>query len=209
MIYSENVWVCLAVPLLLTLFFLRDRARQFVLNFLLGMAACLLGAYVSGFVDAASGLGVEDTAIFISPVVEEAMKFLPLLFYFLMFDPDDDHLILAAVGIGAGFASFENICSMIVSGTESLGFLLIRGLAVGVMHIVSVFAMTMGLVIARRFQALRLSSTLGALSLSMLFHGVYNLLVSKSGVTSWIGYVLPLLTALMLFLALRRLRSEE
>ena len=50
---------------------------------------------------------------------------------------------------------------------------------------------------------------LGALSLSMLFHGVYNLLVSKSGVTSWIGYVLPLLTALMLFLALRRLRSEE
>lgn len=209
MIYSENVWVCLAVPLLLTLFFLRDKARQFVLNFLLGMAACLLGAYVSGFVDAASGLGVEDTAIFISPVVEEAMKFLPLLFYFLMFDPDDDHLILAAVGFGAGFASFENICSMITSGTESLGFLLIRGLAVGVMHIVSVFAMTMGLVIARRFQALRLSSTLGALSLSMLFHGVYNLLVSKSGVTSWIGYVLPLLTALMLFLALRRLRSEE
>ena len=55
MIYSENVWVCLAVPLLLTLFFLRDKARQFVLNFLLGMAACLLGAYVSGFVDAASG----------------------------------------------------------------------------------------------------------------------------------------------------------
>lgn len=209
MIYSENVWVCLAVPLLLTLFFLRDKARQFVLNFLLGMAACLLGAYVSGFVDAASGLGVEDTAIFISPVVEEAMKFLPLLFYFLMFDPDDDHLFLAAVGVGAGFASFENICSMIASGTESLGFLLIRGLAVGVMHIVSVFAMTMGLVIARRFQALRLSSTLGALSLSMLFHGVYNLLVSKSGVTSWIGYVLPLLTALMLFLALRRLRSEE
>ena len=83
MIYSENVWVCLAVPLLLTLFFLRDKARQFVLNFLLGMAACLLGAYVSGFVDAASGLGVEDTAIFISPVVEEAMKFLPLLFYLL------------------------------------------------------------------------------------------------------------------------------
>ena len=121
----------------------------------------------------------------------------------------NDHLILAAVGVGAGFASFENICSMIVSGTESLGFLLIRGLAVGVMHIVSVLAMTMGLVIARRFQALRLSSTLGALSLSMLFHGVYNLLVSKSGVTSWIGYVLPLLTALMLFLALRRLRSEE
>ena len=209
MIFSENVLVCMAVPLLLALVFLRDNARQFVLNFLLGMAACLLGAYVSGFVDAASGMGVEDTAIFISPVVEEAMKFLPLLFYFLMFDPDDDHLFLSAVGIGAGFASFENICSMIASGTERLGFLLIRGLAVGVMHIVSVFAMILGLVVARRFKALRLSSAVGALSLSMLFHGIYNLLVSQPGVTSVIGYGLPLLTAGLLFLALRRLRIEE
>ena len=209
MIFSENVLVCMAVPLLLTLFFLRDSARQFVLNFLLGMAACLLGAYVSGFLDAASGLGVEDTAIFLSPVVEEAMKFLPLLFYFLMFDPDDDHLFLSAVGIGAGFASFENICSMIASGTESLSFLLIRGLAVGVMHIVSVFAMILGLVIARRFKALRLSSAVGALSLSMLFHGLYNLLVSQSGPTSVIGYGLPLLTALLFFFALRKLRIEQ
>ena len=209
MIFSENVLVCMAVPLLLALVFLRDKARQFVLNFLLGMAACLLGAYVSGFVDAASGMGVEDTAIFISPVVEETMKFLPLLFYFLLFDPDDDQLFLAAVGIGAGFASFENICSMIASGTESLSFLLIRGLAVGVMHIVSVFAMILGLVVARRFKALRLSSAVGALSLSMLFHGIYNLLVSQPGVTSVIGYVLPLLTAGLLFLALRRLRVGE
>ena len=209
MIFSENVLVCMAVPLLLALVFLRDNARQFVLNFLLGMAACLLGAYVSGFVDAASGMGVEDTAIFISPVVEEAMKFLPLLFYFLMFDSDDDQLFLSAVGIGAGFASFENICSMIASGTERLGFLLIRGLAVGVMHIVSVFAMILGLVVARRFKALRLSSTVGALSLSMLFHGIYNLLVSQSGVTAVIGYVLPLFTAGLLFLALRRLRVRK
>ncbi len=131
MIYSENVLVCMAVPLLLTLIFVKANTRQFVLSFLLGMAACLLRAYVSGFVDAASGMGVEDTAIFISPVSEEVMKFLPLLFYFLMFDPEDDRLFHAAIGIGAGFASFENVCSMISSGTESLSFLLIRGLAVG------------------------------------------------------------------------------
>ncbi len=105
MIYSENILVCMTVPLLLTLFFVKDNARQFVLNFLLGMAACLLGAYVSGFLDVATGMGVEDTAVFISPFTEEAMKFLPLLFYFLMFEPEDDQLFHAAVGIGAGFAS--------------------------------------------------------------------------------------------------------
>lgn len=207
MIYSENILVCMAVPLLLTLFFLRAGARRFVLGFLLGMAACLLGAYVSGFIDAAAGLGLEDTAVFISPVVEEGMKFLPLLFWFSMFEPDDEVMFHAAVGVGAGFASYENVCAMIATGTQSLSFLLIRGLAVGVMHIVSVFAMTMGLVIARRFRAMRLSSAVGALALSMLFHGMYNLLVSRPGLTAWIGYALPLATAALLYLAFRRLRD--
>lgn len=209
MIYSENILVCMAVPLVLTLLFVRGSVRQFVLNFLLGMTACLLGAYVSGFLDVASGIGVEDTAVFLSPVVEKGMKFLPLLFYFLMFDPDDDRLFHAAVGVGAGFASFENVCSMVSSGAESLSFLLIRGLAVGVMHIVSVFAMVLGLVITRRFKAMRLASVIGSLSLSMLFHGMYNLLVSQPGVTSAIGYVLPLVTAFAMLFAYRRLQSAE
>ena len=209
MIYSENILICMAVPLLLTLFFVKGNARQFVFNFLLGMAACLLGAYVSGFVDAASGLGVEDTAVFISPVTEEIMKFLPLLFFFLMFDSEDDKLFHAAIGIGAGFASFENVCSMISSGTESLSFLLIRGLAVGVMHIVSVFSLALGLVIARRFKALRLASMAGALSLSMLFHGIYNLLVSETGISSAVGYMLPLVTALILWFAATRLQTSQ
>lgn len=209
MIYSENIFVCMAVPLLLTLFFVRDNARQFVWNFLLGMVVCLLGAYISGFLDVATGMGTEDTAIFISPVIEEAMKFLPLLFYFLMFEPEDDRLFHAAVGIGAGFASYENVCSMVSSGAENLAFLLIRGLAVGVMHIVSVFAMMLGLVIVRRFKAMRFASMVGALSLSMLFHGMYNLLVSEPGITSAIGYAMPLATAVILLPIYRRLQAAE
>ena len=209
MIYSENILVCMAMPLLLTLFFVRGNVNRFVLNFLLGMAACLLGAYVSGFLDVATGMGVEDTAVFISPFTEEVMKFLPLLFYFWMFEPQDDQLFRAAAGIGAGFASYENVCYMVFSGAESLGFLLIRGLAVGVMHIVSVFAMMMGLVIARRFKAMRLASMIGALSLSMLFHGMYNLLVSEPGITSAIGYAMPLVTAVTLLPVYRRLQTTE
>jgi len=208
MIFSENILICMVVPLILAVFFVRGNARQCVVSFLLGMAGCLLGAYVSGFLDVAAGMGVEDTAIFISPVIEEIMKFLPLLFYFLMFDPADNHLFHAAVGIGAGFASFENVCSMITYGTESLGFLLIRGLAVGVMHIVSVFALVLGLVITRRFKAMRLASVLGALSLSMLFHGTYNLLVSEPGITSFIGYALPIIAACAMLVIYRRLQTS-
>lgn len=207
MIYSENIFVCMIVPIVVTLVFAKGSARRLELNFIIGMTACLLGAYISGFFNVISGMGVENTAIFVSPVVEEAMKFLPLFFYFYMFEPDDDSIFLAAVGIGAGFASFENVCYMVSSGAESLRFLLIRGLAVGVMHIVSVYASVFGLVIARKLKAMRISSTVGALSLSMLFHGTYNLLVSAPGITSYIGFAVPLLTAVALLFALRRLKQ--
>ena len=195
------------VPVFVTLVFVKGNARRLELNFIIGMFACLLGAYISGFFNAVSGMGVEDTAIFVSPVVEEAMKFLPLFFYFYMFEPDDDCIFLAAVGVGAGFASYENVCYMVSSGAESLSFLLIRGLAVGVMHIVSVYASVFGLVIARKLKAMRISSIVGAISLSMLFHGTYNLLVSAPGVTSYIGFAVPLLTALAMLFAMRRIKQ--
>lgn len=207
MIYSENIFVCMIVPVFVTLIFVKGNARRLELNFIIGMTACLLGAYISGFFNAVTGMGVEDTAIFISPVVEEGMKFMPLLFYFHMFEPDDDNIFLAAVGIGAGFATYENVCYMVSSGAESLSYLLIRGLAVGVMHIVSVYASVFGLVIARKLKAMRISSMIGALSLSMLFHGTYNLLVSQPGITSYIGFAVPLLTAFAMLLAMKSLKK--
>ena len=209
MIYSENILTCMALPLVIAAFIVKGASRRFVVNFLLGMVVCLLGAYVSGFIDIAFDYGTEGTAIFISPVVEEAMKVLPLLFFFLMFEPEDDRLIHAAVGVGAGFASFENVCSMVSSGTENLGFLLIRGLAVGVMHIVSVFALALGLVIARKFKVSGLSTIIGSLSVSMLFHGAYNLLASKPGIYSAVGFGLPIVTALVLVIVYRSLSSEH
>lgn len=206
MIYSENILICMAIPLVLSLFFTQGAVRRFVFNFIIGMVVCLLGAYISGFIDVITGNGVEETAIFISPVVEETVKFLPLLFYFYMFIPTDKELFNAAVGLGVGFSMFENVCSMISAGTESLVFLLIRGLAVGVMHIVSVMALILGLIIAKKFKALQISSMIGALSVSMLFHGMYNLLVSEPGIASHIGYMMPVLTALIILLAYKRLQ---
>lgn len=206
MIYSENILICMAIPLVLSLFFTQGDVRRFVFNFIIGMVVCLLGAYISGFIDVITGNGVEETAIFISPVVEETVKFLPLLFYFYMFIPTDKELFNAAVGLGVGFSMFENVCSMISAGTESLVFLLIRGLAVGVMHIVSVMALILGLIIAKKFKALQISSMIGALSVSMLFHGMYNLLVSEPGIASHIGYMMPVLTALIILLAYKRLQ---
>ncbi len=206
MIYAENILICIAVPLFISLFFVVGNARRLVASFLTGAGVCLLSAYISGFLQIVSGMSVGDTAVFLSPVVEETMKFLPLLFVLFIFMPEDGALFTNAIGIGAGFATFENCCYMLSSGAESLRYMLIRGLAVGVMHIISMLALAFGLVMVRRTGLLSLPGIVGAFSLSIIFHGLYNLLVSEPGVSSFIGYALPIVAAALLYIPYRSLK---
>lgn len=200
MIYAENILLCIAIPLLIVLIFLRGKTRLFAGSFLVSMCMCLIAAYVSGYISLISDMSVEDVQVFVSPVIEELFKFLPILFYLVLFEPEDERVFLAGLGVGSGFATFENCCYILSSGAESLPYIMIRGMSVGVMHIVSVMALTIGIIMARRFKVLSIAAILGAISLSMIFHGLYNLLVSEPGISSYIGYILPILTALLLYL---------
>lgn len=205
MIYAENILLCIAVPLLLSVLFVREQARRFVLAFVTGMIACLLAAYATGFLRLLAGWEEGEARIFLSPVVEELIKLIPLLILLLLLEPEDDTVLLLAVALGAGFATFENCCSLLTTGAGSLSFVLVRGMAVGVMHIVSAAALAMGIIVARRLEALSLPGLAGAFSLSVTFHGLYNLLVSAPGAPSLVGYGLPLLAAAALYHPYRRL----
>ncbi|MCR5310201.1 MAG: PrsW family intramembrane metalloprotease [Lachnospiraceae bacterium] len=204
MIYAENILICIAVPLFVSLIFLTKSAKRFVGAFLTGMAICLISAYIGGFIDIVAAMPTGETAIFLSPIIEESMKFLPILFYLVIFSPGNQHLLQFAIGIGAGFATFENCCYILSSGADSLPYILIRGLSVGVMHIVCTFVLSMALILLRKFKAFSLAGVVGALSLSMTFHGLYNLLVSEPGLSSYIGYAIPLLSAAILYLPYKK-----
>lgn len=208
MIYAENILICIAFPLIVTLLFLRKSARRFVSCFVIGMLVCLISAYINGFIDMLIKMPTTDTAIFISPMIEEIMKILPLLFYFLIFTPKEKDMLIAAIGIGAGFATFENCCYILTSGADKLPYVMIRGLAVGVMHIVCTIFVSVGLMILRRFKTVSIAGMFGALALSMTFHALYNLLVSEQGITSYIGYALPLLSVAVLYIPYKRYREE-
>ncbi len=204
MIYAENILLCIALPLLLALLFLRGDARRFAASFLTGMVVCLLAAYISGFISYAGGMDAEEAAIFVSPIIEEIMKILPLLFVLFLLDAENEHITLIAVGTGAGFATFENCCYILSSFVERLGYVLVRGMAVGVMHIVSILAVTLGLLVSRRLRVLSFPGVIGALSLSITIHSLYNLLVSAPGLPTMIGYALPLVMAFVLYAIYRR-----
>ena len=92
MTYIENIFLCLAIPMILSLFFIRGRSRSYTLFVTIGMGICLLSAYVNSFFMWLYGVDGTVAAIEITPVCEELLKLLPLLFYFLIFEPEPREL---------------------------------------------------------------------------------------------------------------------
>ena len=84
MIYAENVLICIAVPLVISLLFTKRSTRRFIVSFMTGMIVCLLSAYISGYLTVSTSYSTEEASIFLSPIVEEIMKFLPVLFCFFV-----------------------------------------------------------------------------------------------------------------------------
>ena len=60
MTYIENIFLCLALPMLLSLLFTAGSSRRFTLFVVLGMFFCLLSAYVNSFFHGAASGGSGD-----------------------------------------------------------------------------------------------------------------------------------------------------
>ena len=189
----ENTYVCLAAPLLLAILFLRGAGRRGLLFLLSGMTACLLSAYVSAFFAGTAGVDALNASHEISPVVEEAIKSLPLLFYLLIFEPERKSAVNSTLLISVGFATFENVCFLASYGTKELLSLLIRGFGTGAMHVVCGMSVAVGLYYLWNRIWLRTVGGFGLLCFVITFHAIFNVLANQSGAVFWIGSAIPLI----------------
>lgn len=202
MTYIENVFICLAIPLLLSLFFRRDHSSIFTFFVMVGMGICLLSAYVSSFFMDLFEAGSTVTSIEITPVCEEIMKLLPLLFYFLIFEPAPNELPAVAIAIAVGFTTFENVCYLAENGAENFYFMLIRGISAGALHILCGTVCGFGISYVFKHRFFAFTGTIGILGFCTGFHGIYNLLITADGAWKAAGYVFP--SAILLFLLVAR-----
>ena len=168
MTYIENIFVCIAAPLLVAALCMGRRYLRFFLFAFAGMGACLIASYLNTFFAALYGATAFNATAEIAPVVEEVTKLLPLLFYLLVFEPAAEKILPAVITLAASFATFENICYLIEHGAERVGFLLIRGFGTGAMHII--FHGTYNLLIAYGgwVQYIAYALPLAALALGMI-----------------------------------------
>ena len=135
MTYIENIFICMASPLLIAALCMGKRQTKFFLFCLAGMGACLLSAYINTFLAALYGADTFGATAEIAPVVEEVMKLLPLVFYLLVFEPESEKIKPAAITIALSFATFENVCYLIQNGADRFSFIFFRGFGTGAMHV--------------------------------------------------------------------------
>ena len=199
MIYIENIFVCLAIPLALCILFIGGRTRTFMLFMIAGMSVCLLSAYVNSFFMGYYGASATVVVVEITPVCEEVMKLLPMLFYVLIFEPKVGNLPEASVALAVGFTTFENVCYLTENGAENLMFLLIRGLSAGALHILCGILIGFGLSYVFRRRWLAVTGTVGLLGACIVFHAIYNLLISGDGTWRIAGYLFPSVLIALLF----------
>ena len=199
MIYIENIFVCLAIPLMLCMLFIGGRTRTFMLFMTAGMSVCLLSAYVNSFFMGHYGVSTTVAVIEITPVCEEVMKLFPLLFYILVFEPKVRDLPEAAIALAVGFATFENVCYLMENGAENFMFLLIRGLSAGALHILCGISIGFGLSYVFRRKWLAFTGTVGLLGACIVFHATYNLLITGDGGWRIAGYLFPSVLIALLY----------
>ena len=49
MAHIENIFICITVPLLISLFFIKGKQRSFTMFICIGMSICMASAYVNSF----------------------------------------------------------------------------------------------------------------------------------------------------------------
>lgn len=208
MTYIENIFLCLAIPLILSLFFPRGKSQNFTLFVVIGMGISLLSAYVSSFCMVYYGATAAQTTAEITPVIEELMKLLPLLFYLLVFEPHPREVPATALAIAVGFATFENVCYLTENGAANFTFLLIRGIAAGALHILCGIFSGFGISYVFRRRWLAFTGTIAVLGACSGIHAIYNLLISADGAWWIAGCVFPSVSIALLLAAKRFLPKE-
>jgi len=206
MIYSVNIFICLAAPLMIALFLIKGETQRFIGFFILGLLACLLSGYVGGFIASAAtqngyvSMTAAQSTIRLTPVCEEILKALPVFLYVVVFQPKRSGIVTVALAVGLGFATMENTSYIMNYGVSQVLFVLTRGFASGVMHAICAAILGYGLTFIYKRERVAFTGSFAVLCAATTFHGIYNLLVSSSGLWLMAGYALPLLTAATLLI---------
>lgn len=202
-------FICLAAPLCLMLFVMKGPSRAIVAYLMVGTVTCLLAGEINGiFYHSWNSSDVFFTTN-LTPLIEETVKSLPIIFLALLFKPEKQLLLECSIALGIGFATLENVCMLVRNVADlSIRYATIRGFGAGLMHGITSLCVGYALCFIMREKKLSFSGTFAALSVAVIYHSIFNLIVQSDFYV--LGLLIPALTCVAVaFVSLRNSRRPE
>lgn len=187
------LYICLAIPLLLTFGILDKKARTVMGFLVIGMTLCMYVAQINGLLLQFAGGDTFYVTTSLTPITEEIIKALPILFYAFVISDDRQKLLTNAMAVGIGFAILENAYLAMSADSVSFTWALVRAFGAGLMHGICTTAVGLGLSFARQKKKLFVPGTFALLTAAITYHAIYNVLVQSEHV-AYFGFLLPVAT---------------
>jgi len=203
------LFICLVAPMLLMVLMLRGRSRLLVGYMLLGVFVSLFVSEVNSILLNQCGGDMLYVSTTVTPVTEEVVKAIPVLFYAVVFSNNRDRVMPIAFAIGVGFATFENMVVLLQNVENvTIGWAIIRGFSTALMHAICTVAVGYGICLVKKRPKLFRSGTFALLTLASIYHGIFNMLVQSE--YKYLGFFLPALTYIpILFMHYRYYKNKK
>lgn len=184
------IYICIVVPMLLLLPLLEKHSRYVIFFMMIGATTALSAYEINTIALSLLHAPIQQFSASFSPVSEELLKAVPVLFFAVTVDDRRSTVLGIAMAVGVGFAILEN-AYLLTANLESVTLLwgIFRGFSSGLMHGICTMAVGTGITFVKRHKKLFYTGTFGLLALAITFHAVFNLLVQSQ--YSWIGLALP------------------
>ena len=187
------LFICLVAPMLLMVLMLRKRSRLLVGYMVIGVCVSLFVSELNTILLNAFDGDMLYVSTTITPISEEIVKAIPVLFYALVFSDNRDRVMPIAFATGIGFGMFENMV-VLVQNIENVtvGWAIIRGFSTALMHAVCTVAIGFGICFVKKRRKMFYIGTFALLSVACIYHGIFNMLVQSD--YKYLGFLLPAVT---------------
>ena len=202
------LFICITIPLALMACLIDKKPRRIVIFFIVGICSAVFASEVNGILSSLVQLDIFDFTIRVTPVTEEIIKAIPVLFFAKEISDKKETLITVSLAVGIGFAIMENTYILTQNvGYVSLLWAIMRGFGTGIMHGMCTFLVGTGFSFANKNKKLFVVGTFALLSLAITYHSIFNMLVQSD--YKYIGAVLPIITYVPFVLWIYKNRKKE
>lgn len=202
------LFICITIPLALMACLIDKKPRRIVIFFIIGICSAVFASEVNVILTHLIPLDIFDFTIRVTPVTEEIIKAIPVLFYAKEFTDKKETLITVSLAVGIGFAIMENTY-ILTQNIENVSLLwsAMRGFGTGIMHGMCTFLVGTGFSFANKNKKLFVVGTFALLSLAITYHSVFNMLVQSE--LRYVGAALPVITYVPFVLWVYKNRKKE